>query len=159
MWDDSSVITDKDLENAVKLSPLNFIQLPRYVVIWSEDLDADGREAWILAQRKFGDDIGCYEDWDEIPSGAYIWDFQVSKKRSKTKFERYDGCYQTFFPHYYISTNSGGKITLCKPVHGRLGQKPNMVKNWKKIIREIFETKGQCVLSAGDPALKELFVQ
>jgi len=152
LWNNSAVvrpITDSDLRKAAKLrqSPA---PRPRYVVIWSDDLTDSGMRAWEDAQIELGKKFGCYEDWDEIPAGADLFDFQISDKSVI-----YHGCWQTFDPQLPWPTNKkGGQIKLCQRKRGdHLGDDLKTLKNWKSIIRKLYDEKGQCVLPITGPIL------
>jgi hypothetical protein len=125
---------------------------PKYVLIWSEDASKAGISALTKAEKETGKALGCYEDWDEIPAGADIFDFMVGVRSIQ-----YTGCWQTFDPQLIRSKKGKGYITLCQRKRGDLfGNELKSADNWKTILREIWESKGDCVLRLSEPSREGL---
>jgi hypothetical protein len=144
-------ITDSDLRKADKLRK-SLIASPhrrRYVVIWSDDLSEAGAKAWEDAQIELGKKLGCYEEWDEIPAGADLFDFQIIGNSVI-----YHGCWQTFDPELVRPTKKGGRIKLCqRRREDHFGQELTKLRNWKAIVRKLYDKNGQCALPITGPNL------
>jgi hypothetical protein len=108
---------------------------PSYVVAWSEWFSPSGEDAFDALSEEVQDpNVWAYEDWTDLPVGAYLFDFQI-RKRSVA----YTGCWETYAPHFTYNKSDGGVIVACKRVRGNdfdhklkalPKQKP---EEWKKI--------------------------
>lgn len=87
--------------------PIVAIARPRYVVVWPEDLSPDGKATLGDVNAKLGLQLGAYEGWPQIPSGADLYDYSTATNGAP----EFTGCWQTFSPRLECSvTHNGEKV-------------------------------------------------
>lgn len=153
LWDNPTqtrIIQESDLEKAAsarKSRELGFTRgRPSYIAVWSEQASDEALDAIGEAKKLYGiQDLDFYENWDEIPEGADIYDFELGSRGGVT----FNGMWQTYSPQLKGET-SGGSITLCVPKRTNLFREkiaPNPA--WRSIIRKLAE-KGAVVVRFED---------
>jgi len=89
------------------------IMRPRYVVVWPEDLSPEGKAILKTVSAKLNPDLGAYEDWPEIPSGADLYDYRSARDYQRAKnLPTFMGCCQTFSPKLEYPVKQLGKRPL-----------------------------------------------
>ena len=127
------------LLDALRANPLIYADRRFYLVVYTSDMDADGKKALYKARKQSdaGKELSGYQDWDGLPDDADLASFYFGPR---------GGC---FFDGYWhmpakreeVAAGRKSRVQLCRRIKAGAYPQPGPIEAWKEIITGLTKTE------------------